>query len=131
MKYTHTRLLVDDFPGMFRFYRDQLGLIPTSGGEEDVYAEFATGGSTIALFGRAFMAEALHDQQLAEQSTRHSAMVMTFEVDDVVATYKRLKASGVTCVADPQPRPEWMIFTAHVRDPEGNLIELNSPLQQS
>jgi hypothetical protein len=34
MKLSQVRLLVDDFPGCFRFLRDALGLECTSGGED-------------------------------------------------------------------------------------------------
>jgi hypothetical protein len=39
-----------------------------------------------------------------------------------------LKARGAQFVADLTDRPDWGIRTAHLRDPDGNLIELNSPL---
>ncbi len=47
-RFTHLRLLVDDFPACFRFYRDALGLTPAFGGEQDVYTEFTTGHTIIA-----------------------------------------------------------------------------------
>jgi catechol 2,3-dioxygenase-like lactoylglutathione lyase family enzyme len=28
-------------------------------------------------------------------------------------------------------RPEWGIRTAHFRDPDGNLIEINQPLKET
>src|SRR6476659_7630591 len=53
LKHLGTRLLVSDFKASFRFYRDVLGFTPTFGDENDVYADFDTGGGTgIALFQR-------------------------------------------------------------------------------
>ena len=40
-----------------------------------------------------------------------------------------LRAQGVALVAEPQDRSDWMIRTAHFRDPDGNLIEINSSIQ--
>jgi catechol 2,3-dioxygenase-like lactoylglutathione lyase family enzyme len=58
-QFTHVRLLVADFPACFRFYRDVLGLEVGWGDENDGYADFKTGQTTIALFGRQEMAEAI------------------------------------------------------------------------
>ena len=43
MKLTHVRLLVDDAPACFRFYRDVIGLTPTWGTEAEGYADFDDG----------------------------------------------------------------------------------------
>ena len=51
-KYDYTRLLVEDFAACFLFYRNVLGLEPFMGTEDDVYAEFKTGETTLALFRR-------------------------------------------------------------------------------
>lgn len=54
----HIRLLVDDFPACFRFYRDIIGLTPRFGSEDDVYTEFSAGDHVVALYRRDLMAEA-------------------------------------------------------------------------
>lgn len=40
MKLKFVRLLVDDFPACFRFYRDVMRFTPTFGDEHDGYADF-------------------------------------------------------------------------------------------
>ena len=57
--------------------------------------------------------------------------MLVFEAADLDSTVEALKARGVHFVAELQDRPDWGIRTAHLRDPEGNLIELNSPLPES
>jgi len=47
-------------------------------------------------------------------------------VDEVT---KELKAKGVVFETGPIDRSEWGIRTAHFRDPDGNLIEINQPLK--
>ena len=52
MRFSQVRLLVDDFPGCFRFLHDSLGLECTFGGEDDGYASFKAGAGTLAVFRR-------------------------------------------------------------------------------
>jgi uncharacterized glyoxalase superfamily protein PhnB len=46
-------------------------------------------------------------------------------VDDVDESYQRLVAHGAQSVTQPHEREEWFLQVAHVRDPEGNLLEVN------
>ena len=56
----------------------------------------------------------------------HAAIVIqTDNLDSVVST---LLAKGVTFVTEPKDHPAWTIRAAHLRDPDGNLIELFAPL---
>jgi len=126
MDYTHQRLLVDDVEACFRFYRDVLGLgvqIPPGGGP---YAELKTGRTVIALFDRKLMAQSLSEPSGVGRGSDRAALC--FDVGDVDATHKALAGKGVVFVAPPTDRPAWMIRTAHFRDPDGNLIEINAPL---
>jgi catechol 2,3-dioxygenase-like lactoylglutathione lyase family enzyme len=135
MALTHlgARLLVSDFTASFRFYRDVLGFTPTFGDENDVYADFDTGGGTgIALFRRDLMAQAV-GVACAAPAPRGDvpSFVLVFSVPsvaDVDATCARLREKGVRVVTEPQDRPEWGIRTAHFLDPDGFLIEINSGL---
>jgi catechol 2,3-dioxygenase-like lactoylglutathione lyase family enzyme len=115
VKLSQVRLLVDDFPGCFRFLRDDLGLVPSFGDEEHAYASFATAGGTIALFGRAGQGEVV-----GLRAAGDSALVV-LEVDDVDAEVGRL---GALVVAGPVDRSDWGGRVAYVRDPDGNLFEL-------
>lgn len=130
MKYefTHVRLLVNDFPACFRFYRDVLGFRPTYGSETGSYADFDTGEFTLALFVRQEMNAALGQADLPDPS-RQDAAVLIFRVEDVDSAVEQLKARGVRFLTAPQDRPDWSIRTAHFRDPDGNLIEINQPLR--
>ena len=57
------------------------------------------------------------------------AAVLTFGVDDVDTACSALKAKGVVFTTTPHDQPEWHIRVAHLRDPDGRLIELYSPLR--
>jgi catechol 2,3-dioxygenase-like lactoylglutathione lyase family enzyme len=121
VKLSQVRLLVDDFPGCFRFLRDTLGLEPRSGAQDEVYASFAAGEGTIALFRRGGQVDAVDLRPAGD-----SALVV-LEVDDVDAAADRL---GELVVAGPVTQPHWGGRVAWVRDPDGNLFELFQSLAE-
>ncbi len=124
----HIRLLVADFPACFRFYRDVLGFSPSFGSEDDVYADFTVGDQTLALFRRDLMAEAAGAAGKPDTADAQDRVALVFAADDVDAAAVALRAQDVVLTAEPQDRPDWGIRTAHFRDPDGNLIEINTPI---
>ena len=128
LRHTYNRLLVADFRASFLFYRDLLGFTPTFGDENDVYADFDTGGVTLALFRRDLMAHVVGAAEKPAEVESQDKVAFIFSVEDVDAIYRQLQATGVTFVTAPQDRADWGIRTAHFRDPDGNLLEIFSPL---
>jgi catechol 2,3-dioxygenase-like lactoylglutathione lyase family enzyme len=127
-KYNYTRLLVSNFKACFLFYRDVLGFTPTFGTENEAYADFDTGQVIIALFDRVEMSKAVGTSHLPVESMAQDHLCLVFAVDDVDAACLHLKTQGVQIIAEPTAHKEWGIRTAHFRDPDGNLIEINQPL---
>ena len=129
MRLDNVRLLVDDFDECFRFYRDTMALKVTWGREGGGYASFDAGeGSRLSIFPRREMAEAIGPSGLATDGRGQDRSVLVFGVDDLDSTLARLRSRGVKLTAEPADHRDWGIRTAHIRDPDGNLIELNSPL---
>jgi len=125
------RILVDDFPASFRFYETVLGLTAQEGQSGGPYAcfKFADGGTDIALFDRGAMTKAVGtvaaDGSLpARGSAEH--LVLVFRVGDVDAAYAAAVADGAPGVSEPADQPGWGMRVAHVRAPEGTLIEFCS-----
>ena len=121
---THIRLLVDDFPGCYRFYRDIVGLPPGPGGADGRYAEFNTGGSVLALWQRASA-----DGAAARLAPGGGSTMLALRVWDVDASYRHMTARGAHFEEPPSDRPEWGLRIARLRDPAGNLVEINARLR--
>lgn len=129
MRLDYVRLLVTKFDACFRFYRDVMGFKVTWGEEGDRYASFSLGGVTaLALFQRQAMAEILGTTNLPVEAESQDRMVLVFGVNDLLATVKKLQEGGAHLITEPKDHLEWGIRTAHLKDPDGNLIEINSPL---
>lgn len=129
MHLSYVRVLVDDFSACFRFYREIMGFEVLWGDENNVYAEFQVGPKTrLAVTARRVMAE-VPGVSSAAGSSGPERFMLVFEVDDVDARAAALKGRGAQLVAEPVDRPAWTVRTAHLRDPEGNLIEINTPLK--
>ncbi len=124
----HTRLLVRDYAACFRFYRDVLGLAPGFGDEQSGYADFALGETTLALFARQEMADAVGTGNLPAGAEHQDDVALVFAVADVDQAADALRAGGVRLVTDPHDQSDWGIRVAHFRDPDGTLIEINQPL---
>lgn len=56
------------------------------------------------------------------------ACEIVFTIADVQAAYDHAISSGALAVAEPQQKP-WGQVVAYLRDPNGVLIELASPMQ--
>lgn len=121
MELTQVRLLVSDFPTCFRFYRDVLGLSPEPADEKGPYAKFSlpTGGAAIALQSREHFER---DLPGLVAGTADRALVV-LKVDAVDAVVESVRARGGRIAREPADA--WgRLRAAYLRDPEGNLIEL-------
>lgn len=128
----HVRLIVADFDGCFRFYRDVLRLRVTWGEEADGsargYASFEIPGGSLSINDQAIVAPVVGvETREAGESVKDRALLV-FEVESVDAEAERLHASGVAFETEPTTYPGWGIRAAHLRDPDGTLIEINELL---
>lgn len=122
------RLFVSNFRRSWSFYRETLGLRPAGGGTgEPPYGEFSAGnGTLIGLFDRRLMAKAVAlevDRPPARSMGRSALILSVADVDRLAA---RLTRRGVRVFRPPTDRPAWGLRTIHLRDPDGNLIEIFS-----
>jgi predicted enzyme related to lactoylglutathione lyase len=122
MELAQVRLLVSDFAACYRFYAEVLGLRPQSGATEGPYEKFSpvAGSAGIALQDRAMMAEILGE--LGEVVTGHRSLVV-LRVDDLDTYCEQVVSRGAVLLHGPAPMTDRM-RVAHLKDPEGNLVEL-------
>jgi lactoylglutathione lyase len=131
LKFDRPRLLVANFPECYRFYRDLMGLKVTWGDENNSYASFTDREgkeSVLALFKRQAMAEVVGTSDLTLDASAQDRVALIFTVDDLDSTTVHLKSQSVSIVLEPLDYPDWGIRSAYFRDPDGNLIEINSGL---
>ena len=128
MKLTHIRLLVNDIEACRSFYKDKLGFKEQLAVVEGIYYEFVAGDCMLALYKRDLMESVAGVAMVGEKVA--DKVALTFEVPDVDAAYKALRAKGIEFVTEPHDQETWVLRVAHLRDPEGNLIEINAPLKK-
>lgn len=129
LKLTHIRLLVSDVPACMRFYRDVLRFDVLWDDGEGNYVSFKTGDVVLALNKKQSMATALGTTEKPASAECQDKVALILAVEDLDLVYQQLKAEDVQFITEPIDHPDWGIRTAHLRDPEGNLIEINCPLE--
>ena len=130
----HPRLLVARFAECFRFYEAVLpkliGAHLVKGTEDGPYANWDRGDEgALILFDRGAMAATIGTADLpaAAGPAQDSAMLVC-RVDAVDSALALCLEHGATLVVGATDRPEWgaTMRTGHLRDPDGNLVELQS-----
>jgi lactoylglutathione lyase len=129
MKFNNVRLLVANYDQCYFFYKDILGLECTFGKLGEAYASFKVGeGISLGIFKADLMAQAVKNTSNFHKTEGMDNFAIIFEVEDLEKTYQKLLANGVDFVNHPSDMPDWGIKIAHFRDPDGNLLEIFSPL---
>jgi len=124
----HPRLLVADFPAIYGFYSAVLpelaGAQLAAGGSDGPYASWDVDGEGLLslLDARAMAAVTGADPMPGD------AVMVVCRVANVDDGARLCLAHGATLVTPPADRPDWgpNLRTAHLRDPGGVLIELQS-----
>lgn len=116
----HVALYTDDFPRLYAFYTETLGMAEVGRFAGRPIAFLDAGGALIELAG---------DEAPAGprgQGWSHLAL----EVADLEAAVAALEARGVAFHVPPEPFPPEAprCRIAFFRDPDGNLLELYQPL---
>ncbi|MEA2507389.1 MAG: hypothetical protein QOH48_2007 [Actinomycetota bacterium] len=130
MELTDVRLLAKDFRSCLNFYRDVLGLEVGQEVPEEVYAELKAGGVRISIYRHELMAEVVPGLGKTSSDGRQDGYLLNMRVDDIDSCHEQLTSHGVKFETEPHDQDAWGIRVAHLRDPEGNLIEIYSPIER-
>ncbi|WP_027963703.1 VOC family protein [Halalkalibacillus halophilus] len=130
MELDNTRLLVTKFDACFQFYKEILELNVTWGEIGSGYASFEAGnGKIFAIFSRKEMAEAVHTENLPSTPPAQDRFALIFRKENgIEKLVEKLRKEDVTIVNELTERPDWGIKTIHLRDPDGNLLEIVTEL---
>ncbi|MEV4311761.1 VOC family protein [Actinocrispum sp. NPDC049592] len=116
MDLSQVRLITDDFRAMYLFYKDVIGLKPQFETETGPYVAFKPDlGSALSLHSRTELSAVIPDLQ---PHGGDNALI-SLRVDDLDAYLATLSVPTTSpVVLDDR------IKVAYLRDPEGNLLEL-------
>jgi predicted enzyme related to lactoylglutathione lyase len=74
------------------------------------------------------MARALGTSTLPSDATSQDRVALVFNAEDIDAIARKLKKLGAHLLTEPKDYPDWGIRAFHVRDPDGNLIEIEKEM---
>jgi catechol 2,3-dioxygenase-like lactoylglutathione lyase family enzyme len=122
MNLVSIRVITDDVTRLADFYARVTGLPPRWASAE--FAELVSPAGTLAIASTATVA--LFGAGAARAADNHS-VIIEFRVDDVDREYEKLRAFPVEVVQEPTTMP-WGNRSLLVRDPDGNLVNLFTPV---
>lgn len=127
MKLGYVIVYTPDVGAAVRFYEEAFGLKRRFVHESGQYGELDT-GATVLAFAHDDMAR-LHKLVVRPNRAGEPAagVELALVTDDVAGAYARAAAAGATAVSAPEQKP-WGQTVAYVRDRDGVLVELCSPM---
>jgi catechol 2,3-dioxygenase-like lactoylglutathione lyase family enzyme len=126
VKFDYTILYVSDVERSLQFYEQAFGfarkfLMPD-------YGELLSGETTLAFAAKTLAAGNLPEGFLESSLTeRPFAIEVGMVSDDVAQTLANALQAGAVLAAAPKQKP-WGQVVAYVRDPDGFLVEICSPM---
>lgn len=128
MRFGYTILYVSDVTSSLDFYERALGQRRRFLHESGQYAELETGETALAFAAHELAAANLPGIYRPEdRPSVRPPFEVCFVTDNVQVAFDRAVEEGAAAVSAPQTKP-WGQDVAYVRDPDGNLVELASPV---
>ena len=128
LNYRYTIVYVADVAATLAWFTEAFGLTVRMLHESGAYGELETGSTLLA-----FAAESLGDLNFPGGYAKHRpdqiplGTELAFTTEDVPAAVRAAVEAGGTELAAPVEKP-WGQVVAYVRDPNGILIELATPM---
>lgn len=128
MKFAYTIIYVPDVARAIEFYERAFGCERGFVHESGEYGELKTGETTLS-FAHLALAASNVESGVTPSDLRQPppAFEVAFSTDDVAAAFSRALAAGAVPASEPKQKP-WGQTVAYVRDLNGNLVELCTPI---
>lgn len=129
IKFAYTILYVQDVEKTISFYERAFGLKRTFVVPGNSYGELATGSTTLSFASIEQASSNLKDG-FAESSPKNKpqAFEIAFTTDNVEEAYNHAIKEGAIAEASATVKPQGQT-AAYVRDPDGFLIEICTPIE--
>lgn len=127
-KFAYTILYVQDVAKTVAFYEKAFGFTKKFVTPDHSYGELSVGETTLSFASTALAKTNLKDGFVESSLTQKPfGIEIGFTTEDVEAAVKSAVEAGATMVAEPKTKP-WGQVVAYVRDPDGFLLEICTPV---
>lgn len=127
MKLGYVIQYVPDVTATVRFYEAAFDLKQRFMDESGNYAELETGGTALAFAQADFVAAQGMDFRLTRPDAAPPGVEIGLTTADVQPAFERALAAGATAVMPPTRKP-WGQMVCYVRDLNGQLVEICTPM---
>lgn len=126
MKFKYSIFYVEDVKETMAFYNRAFGFETKLLFETGEYGELDTGATSLSFSSVSLMKDL--GKIPGKPDPERPTFEIAFETDDVEASLKRAIDAGAVLVQEPREE-EWGQTTSYVRDLNGYLIEICSPVE--
>ncbi len=129
IRFAYTIVYVHDVSRSLQFYQNAFGLQTCFLHPSQTYGELDTGDTKLAFAAHALAADNLPaGYRPVERGGKPLGIEISFMTEDVAAAVAKAVAAGADVAVDTTEKP-WGQTVAYLRDPDGMLIEICSPVQ--
>jgi lactoylglutathione lyase len=129
IKFAYTILYVTDVSKSITFYEKAFGFKRKFIAPGNEYGELSTGATTLSFASLELAKKNLKDGFIKSSATaKPFAIEVAFATDDVEGVYKNAVKHGAIPEAEAETKPHGQTV-AYVRDPDGFLIEICTPME--
>jgi lactoylglutathione lyase len=128
MKLGYTILYVADVKRSLEFWERAFGFERRMLDDKGMYAELETGATTLSFVAHGYIRDTLPGGfRPAQVDEAPPPFEVALTTDDVAGAVERAVKAGARKVLAPTKKP-WGQTVAYVRDSDGNLVELCTPM---
>ena len=127
MKFGYVIVYTPNVPAALSFYERAFGLARRFLHESSDYGELDTGAVVLGFASDTLAAANGLSVRPNRPGEPAAGVELALVADDIPAAYAAAVAAGATPVREPEKKP-WGQTVAYVRDPDGVLVELCTPI---